>query len=108
MNDKKNSSYFVKNFYFLRKAFYSIFLFIVAWAPITSLSINIKENKIFAVVSFLVLLFSFISGIVIQNKINKLNCPKCNNKFFSKNNSPASALSFPHQNKCGYCNFKPF
>lgn len=108
MNEKKKSSDFVKRFYFLRKTYYSIFVFIIAWTPITAISINIRGNKILAIFSFTILLISFISGIVIQTKINKLNCPKCNNKFFSKNNSPASALSFPHQKNCGHCNFKPF
>lgn len=108
MNDKKIAYEFIKRFYFLRKIYYSIFVFIVAWTPITAISVDIEKNRILAIFSFVVLLVFFISGIIIQNKINSLNCPKCNKKFFSKNNSPASALSFPHQNRCGHCSFKPF
>lgn len=52
--------------------------------------------------------FLFFLGMIIQNKLQKKKCPKCNSFFFVQTVSkdqytPASSISFPPQKKCQNC-----
>ena len=52
--------------------------------------------------------FLFFLGMLIQNRLHKQKCPRCNSFFFVQtvtkdNYTPCSSISFPPQKKCQNC-----
>ncbi len=85
-----------------------IFLFILfSFFPILVLTMaSLERFKTWLPIILPAFLFFF--GMIIQNRLHKQKCPKCNDFFFVQTVSkdkytPVSSISFPPQKKCQNC-----
>ena len=52
---------------------------------------------------FLVIFVPFVSGIVVQQRLFKVRCPRCGEPFFFPAPVPIHATSIPSQQRCQKC-----
>ena len=83
----------------LKRAYWTLFLsipiLIFALAPV------VQKTQMWGLM--LLILVPFVSGIVIQQKLIKVRCPRCGEPFFYLAPVPFHATSIPSQQRCQHC-----